>query len=255
MKSDSGPVTSASLCDLPALSATLQSVKQFSLPFLLTSRPALFDPHQLRSLPTSVEDVSHSSSGFQAERKRLPRNMSLKKNHEVDVMASSLLRLRHQVGFDTLVDVGCGLGYLEEELRLKLVGNDDESVTLGESMNLNELRMVGIEGSEAFLRSSHVRRRKMFPDSDQWSSHSVVARISSAQELSTTIADVSSSSREVDSVRDGSNRYFLCGLHACGGLTSSTLKSFVELNRRVPRGTFCAGIYIVSCCYHKMMER
>ena len=44
-------------------------------------------------------------------------------------MASSLLRLRENLnddgknddgGFETLVDIGCGLGYLEEELRMRM---------------------------------------------------------------------------------------------------------------------------------------
>merc|ERR1712168_962568 len=95
--------------------------------------------------------------------------------------------------------------------------------------------MVGIEGRESFLRSSHVRRKKLFPDSDQWSSHSLVTTISSAQELTTAIESVtlrrSVSGHAHSSVEGTSNRYFLCGLHACGGLTSSSLRSFVELNR------------------------
>ena len=245
------------------LATALRSLLAYSLPGLLRAHPDLFDPDSVQSHISDEGDarpITFESGALKPGSSGNPRNLSLKKNHEVATMGASLLRLRDTTGFDTLVDIGCGLGYLEEELRLRLVGSH---VQVEPESLLSELNMVGIEGRESFLRSSHVRRQKLFPDSNRWASHSLVATISSAQELTAAIESVTSrhlaDGGGLPATARTSNRYFLCGLHACGGLTSSAIRSFVELNRIASRigvaMSPCLGIYLVGCCYHRMMER
>ena len=109
------------------LTETLSRLRSFTLSALLQSHPDLLDPHGVGLCLTKNRRVGELlNNGIEVDNieiksSRLPRKwISEKKHHEVDVMGSSLLRLRSLVEFNTLVDVGCGLGYLEEELRQRL---------------------------------------------------------------------------------------------------------------------------------------
>ena len=131
-----------------------------------------------------------------------------------------------------------------------------DSNLLREQPPFHTLNIIGIEGSESLLRSAHARRSRLFHDYRDWKNLSVAATISRPEELTATLKEVLNDLGDVQSVEEHfDERYFLCGLHACGGLTSSTLKSFIELVSDTRAKSVCSGFFVVGCCYHKIMER
>lgn len=267
------------------LESILSKLRSCTTPSLLHSYPDIFDPHGIsRTLKEhryfrddldadDIGDKCRAEEGNLDPRNVSPRGrrkcISDKKRHEVDVMGSSLLHLRWLVGFDTLVDVGCGLGHLEEELRLRLRFSADEKFVEDlevlrdhshsyprnpNSLNSTPLNVIGIEGNEALLRSAHARRSQLFGNYSDWHNVSVAATISRSEELTSTLKEVLDDS---DERRAGwgtsDNRHFLCGLHACGGLTSSILKSYIDMIKESEKS--CAGFFVVGCCHHKISER
>ena len=54
-------------------------------------------------------------------------------------------------------------------------------------------------------------------------------------------------SEHVDRIEQNLNQAVITGLHACGDLSSATLKWFVSNSSLV-------GLSLVSCCYHKMVH-
>ncbi|KAG8860900.1 hypothetical protein FRB96_003635 [Tulasnella sp. 330] len=69
-------------------------------------------------------------------------------------------------------------------------------------------------------------------------------------------------SADIEQRRSGVARCLLTGLHACGSLTPSVLRSFVTLyrdqkdstNEEQHRTWKCAGMALVGCCYNKIRE-
>lgn len=115
----------------------------------------------------------------------------------------------------TLIDLGSGLGYVDEQL------------------SKYGYKIIGLEGSEAFHIQAIKRQEKYFPDSSSTVKHvQHFITLDSADFINLQVEDVDA-------------KICLFGLHPCGDLSIVSIKLFLSMQR-------VKKLIIVPCCYHKM---
>jgi len=210
----------ADLSDYPGLAGFRYHLARQSLNALTRAHPHLFDPLGLEPrLVTQQPSI---------ERRYITR-MKLKKKQEVMTVATAIMGLRQELAFNTLIDIGCGLGHLGRIISENAWDTGREP-----------LRVVGIEGNDAIFKSCLKRSQDMDNES------LLNVKITSAVDLTTTVQRAARNDNHVP------QDYFLVGLHACGGLSTSILKAFSVLTHSEKA---CRGMLLLGCCYHKVKER
>jgi hypothetical protein len=177
-------------------------------------------PHQLQQLTTAINDFRISyevidTRSWQCRNQQ--KRMSVKKTYEIENM-SELINEVCVGNVQTLVDLGSGLGYLDEHLHTKF-----------------GFKIVGLEGSSSHQVRAVKRQEKYYPAS--------IGMVRHVQHFITA-----SSSDFIRSQVDEGDAIGLFGLHPCGDLSITSMKLFLEMER-VKR------LIISPCCYHKMSAR
>lgn len=144
-----------------------------------------------RKCPVKPRPVSQSSSLTWCQR----RGVKKKKEHEIVNFACLIEEKCSMVGVGDVLDVGCGLGYLGEELTRR------------------GLTVLGIEGHQGHARRANIRREKR--GGGNFCTEVVQVDSSSGPALESLMAPLSGSA--------------LVGLHCCGSLSPCLLSLFPRL--------------------------
>ncbi|KAJ1663526.1 hypothetical protein IW140_004955 [Coemansia sp. RSA 1813] len=167
--------------------------------------------------------------------------MSGKKHKEVVELSQLIDSVAKETGSRLVVDVGAGQGYL--------------SRVLAYSNWLSRLSVLAVDfsegqkhGAEGFHRSmvKKLKSRRARAEGYMWEEglrerleHQVL-RV----DMGNTGELVSAAQAACQSRREA--RWMLCGLHACGDLSSAILKAFAESD--------AAAVVLVPCCYNFISE-
>ncbi|KAK2718141.1 hypothetical protein QYM36_005447 [Artemia franciscana] len=143
------------------------------------------------------------------------KGLSPKKLHEI-LRLCALVKLFEEEGISGVVDIGCGLGYIDELLEQR-----------------TKLKILGIESNE-YRTEAATRRTKSV--GRVFYRHLIIDGTSEC---------LDSLSKLTENIFEPSTPLCLLGLHACGDLSPTMLKIFDG----------CASAeacIVVSCCYHRM---
>ncbi|KAI7871594.1 methyltransferase domain-containing protein [Spinellus fusiger] len=150
--------------------------------------------------------------------------MTEKKIHEVERMSALINNIADYQKVASAVDLGAGQGYLSRTLafqcQLKVLAVDASTVQTCGAKKFDEMAMKGFKSSVP-LDLNHITET-MTPHNasdilSQWRKH------------------------------EEENDWLVCGLHACGDLTSLTLRLFSESKEM-------KCLVNVGCCYHFLTE-
>jgi hypothetical protein len=224
------------LCGIPpTLVDFLKSCESFSLNRTPVSSQSFFPSSCSMDSCSSSGSSSSSSISFPVGQRDLPsafsRGMSPKKVHEVQRMAQYVSQLCSHARCSHVVDIGCGKAYFSQYLAFSF-----------------GLYVLGVEGNSLIQKSAITRTSTI---SKEWKN-----TVSDASRITYTATRIDSSLRPEDfqsllsshlpapSLLTGTA---LCALHACGDLSSETLRIFV-------RQQSIRGLFLVGCCYNLLTE-
>ncbi|XP_075219178.1 methyltransferase-like protein 25B [Lycorma delicatula] len=153
--------------------------------------------------------------------KELCRGLSPKKQCEVESLAGLVDLVCKQSGSSGVIDVGSGLGYVDRLLAVKGYS------VLGIESNIN---LVEKARNQVDKLSSNLSNKITFHP------------LKLCEESTVSLIKIAQSFAEKNNLRNG-----LCvvGLHTCGDLTSSALKTFLKT-------PLISSTVLMPCCYHKM---
>ncbi|KAG0613832.1 hypothetical protein M758_6G132500 [Ceratodon purpureus] len=184
----------------------------------------------------------------------LRQGMSVKKLHEIGILAALIAGTAKLSGAKDVIDVGAGQGYLALvlafEYRLSVTAVD----ACAHHADVTNKRAVRIE------KYYNTRLRKSQQDGSNHpevrAPQTVTCRIGT-EESSSTLSSLlpalpKSLSSEVffkdsNSDHDEDPQVVLAGLHACGDLSATMLRTFIECEDVV-------AVINVTCCYHLLTE-
>ncbi|KAI8138487.1 methyltransferase domain-containing protein [Fennellomyces sp. T-0311] len=153
--------------------------------------------------------------------KWLLRGMTDKKRHEVEPMSTIVKRVADRRDLTSVMDLGAGQGYL--------------SRTLAYRHNLHVLAVDGSEVQTCGAKRFDKHALKLRPDLKL--DH--VTDMVTPENVSTILAKWSK--------KEEHEKWLVCGLHACGDLSSLMLRLFVSSDD-------IAALVNVGCCYHFLTE-
>ena len=148
--------------------------------------------------------------------------MNQKKKYEIKLLGDSIINEANNKKINTIVDVGCGIGYLTNYI----------------SINSN-LRVVGIEGNEDNTNKMMLRINKIEQKNNK--------NLSKAEGYTAFLtSDIKPEEfRKIARLTD--EKVILTGLHPCGDLTPTLMRMFKNLDE-------IKSLMFVGCCYNKLSE-
>lgn len=150
--------------------------------------------------------------------------MTGKKIHEVELMSALIHRIATQNKTSHVLDLGSGQGYLSRALayhhQLHVLAVDMSDIQTKGAMRLDKQALKRREDVESLATLNHVTETVTF-------------------ENMTGILDRWSNAPSTD--------WLICGLHACGDLSTFIMRLFAT-NPRI------TSIVNVGCCYHYLTE-
>ncbi|KAJ2609219.1 hypothetical protein EV177_004577 [Coemansia sp. RSA 1804] len=167
--------------------------------------------------------------------------MGEKKRKEVVELSQLIDGVARETGSRLVVDVGAGQGYL--------------SRVLAYSSSLSKHSVLAVDFSEGQKRGAEalhqsmakkLRSRKARAEGYEWKDE-LRARLDHRilrVDMDNTNEVVTAAQAACQS--KGETRWMLCGLHACGNLSSAILKTFAESD--------AAAVVLVPCCYNHISE-
>ncbi|KAJ1952660.1 hypothetical protein EC988_003429 [Linderina pennispora] len=164
--------------------------------------------------------------------------MKPKKQAEVIDLAHLVSQVARETGTELVVDVGAGQGYLSRVVAYSAAGS--RASVLAVDFAHGQKR-----GAETFQKRliKQLRGKKAQTDGYRWQE-------GDEQRLVHCVVKVGmdSTGELVQMARDqaGGRKWMLCGLHACGDLSSAILKAFVESD--------ASAVALVPCCYNFISE-
>ncbi|KAJ2858243.1 hypothetical protein FB639_005938, partial [Coemansia asiatica] len=187
-------------------------------------------------------ESSADSSREQQQKLQIPKyflgGMSPKKKAEVVELSQLINRIAAATSSRRIADVGAGQGYLTRVL------------AYGNSSSKAELLAIDYDwkqakGAEKYQESTLKRLRGPRARSDgfEWD-ESLVNRITHG--VQTVNMQTTGALTGLCKHNLGDDRFMLCGLHACGDLSSAVLKTFAKSN--------AAAVVLVPCCYNHITE-
>ncbi|KAJ1823091.1 hypothetical protein LPJ56_000426 [Coemansia sp. RSA 2599] len=192
--------------------------------------------------PRTKVEVGSSKDAGGHRQQQIPKyflgGMSLKKQAEVIELSQLVNRVAVDTGCRRIVDVGAGQGYLTRVLAYANGGSNAELLAIDHDWKQ-------VRGAERYQESTLKRLKGPRARSDgfEWDD-SLVGRIKhdvQAVDMQTTGALADLCRKDL-----GDGRFMLCGLHACGDLSSAVLKTFAESD--------AAAVVLVPCCYNHITE-
>ncbi|KAL5716207.1 hypothetical protein ACHQM5_017931 [Ranunculus cassubicifolius] len=211
--------------------------------FILTLR-ALALPRDQVELQKIAPDLHVTSVG-----NVLAQGMNLKKKHEVETLAAIVNAFRENVGAETIIDVGAGQGYLAQVLNFQY-----------------QLSVIAIDasshhGAVTSARAERIRKHyaSKMRKSQKGTKELNVPKTVSVHVLSSDMLkalgdrianeNIIEQPNEID--KDSSNSkasLVLAGLHACGDLSVTMLRTFCECEE-------VKAVISIGCCYNLLSEQ
>ncbi|VVA91560.1 unnamed protein product [Arabis nemorensis] len=188
----------------------------------------------------------------------LSQGMNIKKKHEVEVLSSVVSSVVHSVGNPTVVDVGAGQGYLAQVLSFQYkhsVVAIDSSSHHGKVTDARAARIR--KHFAAQMRKSGSGNK--CPDVPV----TITCRVLSTEmlkaltnvpleknDLDLNASALNEGPRRSQSSSDGnrSSSLVLAGLHACGDLSVTMLRTFLECEE-------VKAVVSIGCCYNLLSEK
>ncbi|KZS86949.1 hypothetical protein SISNIDRAFT_394024, partial [Sistotremastrum niveocremeum HHB9708] len=169
------------------------------------------------------------------------QGVSQKKQHEIIQMTSLICSILRGTDIKHVVDIGAGQGYVTMELRRS---RPDLHIL---ALDTSDQQTTGAQKHQArFTSKSH-------PHIFSSNSGSLTRRT-----VFVTVETLHSSIRSWLhdlNTHDEKTPVLLIGLHACGPLTPTIMKTFLECSTPSPsRSWFAAGQLIIGCCYNLLQE-
>lgn len=144
---------------------------------------------------------------------------SRKKKHEIICLAKEIKDICEQIECDVVVDLGSGLGYLDQQIfettKYKVLGID-----------CNANHHVGAKNRQRKYHESSLGQVKHVKHTISNDSHENIQKF-----LQNKFGDV--------------QRFCITGLHACADLTIDALDIFLKMDK-------AKALAIMPCCYHKI---
>uniref|UniRef100_A0A1I7XVH6 DNA helicase n=1 Tax=Heterorhabditis bacteriophora TaxID=37862 RepID=A0A1I7XVH6_HETBA len=172
----------------------------------------------------SLSELQDNDSLSSALYNELKIRVKLKKEHEICRVLDVIRLLKNSSsqspGFDTIIDVGAGLGHLSRFL----------------AMNLTDVNVRAIESDRQLVESSSLL--------DLYISRRAGGTITVPQRLNEYVT--SETKDEVFSEGKNTSALIL-GLHPCGNLSPSIIRIFNNLPS-------ASVIMLLGCCYHKLND-
>ncbi|KFK43870.1 uncharacterized protein AALP_AA1G184800 [Arabis alpina] len=212
--------------------------------------------HTLRSLSFPREQAILADVDMLPLRPVLSQGMNLKKKHEVELLSSVVSSVVHTVGNPTVVDVGAGQGYLAQVLSFQYkhsVVAIDSSSHHGKVTDARAARIR--KHFAAQMRKSGSGNK--CPDVPM----TITCRVLSTEMLK-ALTDVPLEKNDLElnacalegprrSQSTDANRpcsLVLAGLHACGDLSVTMLRTFMECKE-------VKAVVSIGCCYNLLTEK
>ncbi|RUP45261.1 hypothetical protein BC936DRAFT_148397 [Jimgerdemannia flammicorona] len=223
----------------------------------------------LRDIPSNYNDGFVSSID-----KHIIPGMTEKKLHEVEILSGLIAQVSKETGVSSVIDLGAGQGYLSRALAfqhdLHVLAIDSCSVQTCGAQRYQEMaqKALGKPGQKRKQSSSTARPNEennisasaltsnVIPSDRLPANASNLHHITQEVTLSslpTLLADWSTSTFWHQSTAtstastDARARWLLCGLHACGDLSSHMIRLFLGSD-----DVRC--LVNVGCCYHFLSE-
>ncbi|CAH8321395.1 unnamed protein product [Eruca vesicaria subsp. sativa] len=174
----------------------------------------------------------------------LSQGMNLKKKHEVEVLSSVVSSVVSSVGDSTVVDVGSGQGYLAQVLSFQYkhsVVAIDSSYHHGKVTDARAARIR--KHFAAQMRKTGSGNK--CPDGPM----TITCRVLSTEMLK-SLTDVPLEKNDASALNETPNRLcslVLAGLHACGDLSVTMLRTFMECKE-------VKAVVSIGCCYNLLSE-
>ena len=148
--------------------------------------------------------------------------MNQKKKYEIKLLGDSIINEAKNKNINTIVDVGCGIGYLTNYI----------------SINSN-LRVIGIEGNEDNTNKMMLRINKIEQKNNK--------SLSKAEGYTAFLTSDIKPEEFKNIARLTNEKVILTGLHPCGDLTPTLMRMFKNLDE-------IKSLIFVGCCYNKLSE-
>ncbi|KAJ8899169.1 hypothetical protein K2173_011956 [Erythroxylum novogranatense] len=177
----------------------------------------------------------------------LAQGMNTKKKHEVEVLSAVVDSIANSVNAQTIVDVGAGQGYLAQVLSFQY---QHSVVAIDASSHHGKV----IDARAERIRRYYVAQMNKFdsgkriPDVPK----TITCRVMSTNmlrnltKMSLTGDDVDRSEL-IGQVEGNKMSFLLTGLHACGDLSVTMLKTFLECEE-------VKAVVSIGCCYNLLSE-
>lgn len=213
----------------------------------------------LKSLEFSREqaDLQMVLPGFQVTSLNtvLAQGMNLKKKHEVEVLSAVVNSIANTVKAHAIVDVGAGQGYLAQVLSFQYqhsVVAIDASSHHGKVTNARAARIKKYYAAQ-MRKIGSANKNPNVPKT-------ITCRVMSIDTLK-ALSNMSLHSDDVEQsklveqnqecegrkLQSSCNSLVLAGLHACGDLSVTMLKTFVECKE-------VKAVVSIGCCYNLLSE-
>ena len=165
----------------------------------------------------------------------LKRNLSMKKQYEVERMTSLINAIHNGESKECIIDVGSGQGYLPTMMSYGL----KRRVVAIEAAEQNVERAV--EREKIISRAKELKRKR-----DEDADAGVVTYVPAYVSADTTDDELSTLLESCGVTKEKqSEGLCLTGLHACGDLTPLLLRLFTSCKQ-------VTSLAAVGCCYYKM---
>ncbi|CAK7355494.1 unnamed protein product [Dovyalis caffra] len=177
----------------------------------------------------------------------LSQGMNFKKKHEVEVLSAVVSSIAYSVGAQTIVDVGAGQGYLAQVLSFQYQHSVVAIDACSHHGTVTEKRAEQIKKHYAAQMQTH-NSGTGIPNVPK----TITCRVMSIDMLKA----LSCVSPHIDNVKqpeligqsaDDKTSLVLTGLHACGDLSVTMLKTFLECKD-------VKAVVSIGCCYNLLSE-
>ncbi|CAN1841517.1 Methyltransferase-like protein 25B [Linum perenne] len=209
--------------------------------FILTSRSLAFPREQvsLQKVFPKLNITSLSSV--------LSQGMNKKKRHEIEVLSAVVSSIANEVSAEAIVDVGAGQGYLAQVLSFQY---QHPVVAIDACSHHGKVTETRAER----IRKHYVSQMRKLGSGNGTinTPRTVTCRVLSTDMLKAladivTPPDDGKEAQLINKEKDGKASLVLAGLHACGDLSVTMLKTFSECKE-------AKAIVSIGCCYNLLSE-
>ncbi|XP_042485308.1 protein RRNAD1 [Macadamia integrifolia] len=190
----------------------------------------------------------------------LTQGMNLKKKHEVEILAAIVNSTARKVGGETIIDVGAGQGYLAQVLsfqyHLSVVAIDASShhgeVTSARAERIKKhylAKMSKARAANAYLSAPQTVTCRVLSSEMLKALSNYLPHKGNNEQSKHIVEGVADVGKEPTLCNDPNNEssLVLAGLHACGDLSVTMLRTFLECRE-------VKAVVSVGCCYNLLSE-